>query len=66
MVWNNLYPQKARHDQKIIMHLPMNKCFKSYPVLSFRKLPSMSRTVPSAKTTSSPGKEYKFQKEEIQ
>lgn len=33
---------------------PINKCFKSYPVLSLRKVPSISSTVPLAKTTSRP------------
>lgn len=32
----------------------MNKCFKSYPVLSLRKVPSMSITSPFAKTASRP------------
>jgi hypothetical protein len=38
--------------------LPMNKCFRSYPVLSLRKVPSMSRTVPFARTTSKPEIEF--------
>lgn len=33
---------------------PINKCFKSYPVLSLRKVPSISSTVPLARTTSRP------------
>lgn len=34
----------------------MNKCFRSYPVLSLRKVPSMSITLPSAKTASIPAR----------
>lgn len=34
--------------------LPINKCFRSYPVLSLRSVPSMSSTVPFAKTASRP------------
>jgi hypothetical protein len=34
--------------------LPINKCFKSYPVLSLRKVPSMSSTLPFAVTASRP------------
>lgn len=34
--------------------LPINKCFRSYPVLSLRRVPSMSSTVPFAKTASRP------------
>ena len=37
-----------------IYYKPINKCFKSYPVLSLRRVPSISITVPLAKTTSRP------------
>lgn len=33
---------------------PINRCLRSYPVLSFLKVPSMSSTVPFAKTASRP------------
>jgi hypothetical protein len=33
---------------------PMNSCFKSYPVLSLRKVDRFSRIVPSGSTTSNP------------
>lgn len=40
----------------------MNKCFRSYPVLSLRKVPSMSSTVPFARTTSKPEVEFRRSK----
>lgn len=49
-----LFMHKARSDLDMTLCVPINKCFISYPVLSLRKVPSMSRTVPSASTTSSP------------
>lgn len=35
-------------------HIPINRCFKSYPVLSLRNVPSMSSTSPFARTASRP------------
>ena len=49
-----MYTDKA--IRFLSVSIPINKCFKSYPVLSLRRVPSMSSTVPFAKTASRPEK----------
>lgn len=48
--------QKRPKDRENSIGSPINRCLRSYPVLSFRKVPSMSSTVPFAKTASRPEK----------
>lgn len=48
---------KRQHHQRLSKNYvlsPINRCLRSYPVLSFLKVPSMSSTVPFAKTASTP------------